>query len=385
MVSFTADCISLVRKSHRSHPEGLNIIMGMVRSLILGGDCIDKGVITAIMELGMICAGACVFGGIINSSLDTPEFVIEMSAAMILQEGKSPSDTRTAFAIREGLIGLCMGFIEFNMHSSYKFGKYIEDIFKAVHAVSLHQKTAKAIRSKKKSIEVLLKRNGSKEQGLAQALAGITNVNDNNRLLDMVRSIININGSYCCRCNKSLSKTEVLQCNGCGSMTYCSRACQKEDWSTGHNLTCCAQFTDEKAGQFQGRVVPRVVPNDERAANKLKELEINCNMIHLKLFFDRSETILNQAKSLGIPLYDCIAMFDLRQCPLTVEVVNYTDFYDSFEKQMKGFEDSRSKDNIMCVYYSQIYNGKSEKVPRLAMQRFFPHKWLRNKANRHMT
>ena len=58
-------------------------------------------------------------------------------------------------------------------------------------------------------------------------------------------------------------------------MTYCSRSCQKKDWSNGHKLTCCKAYTVELVGQFQGRVLPEDAPSDEREAAKLEELEIN--------------------------------------------------------------------------------------------------------------
>ena len=146
-----------------------------------------------------------------------------------------------------------------------------------IHLIALNQKTSKAIRSKRGSIEEELVR--------LQQKTSITNNNIKCReLLDMVSSILNLNGSYCCRCNTSLSKTEVLQCNGCHCISYCSRSCQKDDWvNGGHKVACCKSFTDDQAGRFQGRLAPVSTPENERAAVKLKELETNLNMIQLKL------------------------------------------------------------------------------------------------------
>ena len=133
-----------------------------------------------------------------------------------------------------------------------------------IHRISLHEKSAKAIRHQRRSIEKEILR-----------LEGNDNTSKECReLLDMAKSVLNLNGSYCCRCNKSLSKTEVMECNGCGRMSYCSRACQKEDWSNGHKLACCKTYTDATAGHFQGRYEPEL-PEGERAAAKLKDLEIN--------------------------------------------------------------------------------------------------------------
>jgi hypothetical protein len=189
----------------------------------------------------------------------------------------------------------------------------------------------------------------------------------------MTRGILYLNGSYCCRCNKSLSKTEVMECNGCHCMAYCSAACQREDWLNGHKLICCKPYTDESVGQFQGRVTPKTTPEDERTANKLKELEVNQTMIQLKLFLDNAEDILKQAQALELPLYDCLVKFDLRECPPTIDVVKYTDVYEKPE-HIRKFEETRSKNNITCVYFSAFFYGEVEE--ELAMQKHYPHKWL---------
>lgn len=161
----------------------------------------------------------------------------------------------------------------------------------------------------------------------------------------MVVAIRDINGSYCCRCNKSLGGTEVKVCNECNRMAYCSRACQRDDWlNGGHKLNCCKceSFTAGLEGKFHGRLIPLMSPENERAAAKVKELETNLNMIQLKLLVDNSDTILSQASSLKIPLCDCVVRFDLRECPLTVLVVRYTDVCVTPE-QIEIFEKTRSK------------------------------------------
>ena len=160
-------------------------------------------------------------------------------------------------------------------------------------------------------------------------------------------------------------------------MSYCSRACQKEDWLNGHKLTCCKTSTTELAGQYQGRIKPMVTPEDEKKASKLKELEVNMNMIQLKLFIDHKESILNQTEDLELPLCDCVVMFDLGYCPLEVTTHKYTEFYNNPELK-RGFEESRSKDNVTCFFVSCIYDGSLDEgqIPRLQIQRLFPHSWL---------
>ena len=343
--------------------------------LMSNEDCIDKSVIGEVIDLGLNFV----------DNHDSAEVVIRTSSGMVQQwqsidqRCSEPDDTRVAFAIRAGLVGMCLNFIErFHEHEFFWEGEdstatsifeRIKFISEHISKVSLHNKTAKAIRSKKETIMkalVHLDKN-----------ADITANVYWKDLFDMVMSILDVNGSYCCRCNKSLSRTEVKLCNGCGCMIYCSRACQKEDWLNGHSLTCCKEHDNVEAGQFQGRIEPDV-PEDERAAAKLKEIEININMIQLKLLLDNAEDILRQAEALDLPLYDCVVIFDLCECPLTVVVEDYRDGFFTPEAR-KEFEDSRSKENIKCDYYSYIINGELDEdgdIPRLYMQRLFPLKWL---------
>ena len=341
-----------------------------IQQLIIGIDCVDKGVITETVDLGL------------NFTTEfTYAFSLALALIPIMRPGAAAeiSDTRVAFAIRAGLIEMYLYFIDrFEENDSFADESYVAGmksslcstirlILKDVHLISLHQKTAKAIRSKRGIIE--------KELGRLQQNTSITSNVKCRELLDVVRATLSLSGSYCCRCNKSLSKTEVKQCNGCHRMSYCSRVCQKEDWlNGGHKVACCKSFTDELAGQFQGMLMPRVTPENERAALKLKELETNLNMIQLKLFLDNSVTILSQASSLNTPLHDCIVKFDLRECPPIVELYKNAESYTTTHKM--GFEKTRSKENITCVYAASNYNGEMGESQILFMQRFFPHEWL---------
>jgi len=367
MTSYTAELVHRVQITENQRHN----VLGMIQRLIRDADCVDKGVITEVIDWG----ANCVFN--YDDALKAGMLLLEVmyQGADIVRSaaGNSQvlSDTHVAFAIRAGLIEMCMGFIErFGEHESFRYDNelpmhdVIICIFHGINNVSLHNKTAKAIRSKMGNIEALLR------------LEEVTN-NDKEESLLQIKSIVNLNGSYCCRCNKSLTKTEVKLCNGCGRMSYCSTACQKDDWLNGHNDTCCKSFTSELIGCFQGIYWPEEVPSDERAAAKLKKIEINMNMIQLKLFLDNSETILTQAKGLDTPLCDCIVKFDLRTCPLTVKVEKYTTAFSS-QDDIEEYEESRSKDNITCGYTSNMYiRGVEEE---LAIQRFFPHKWLKKQS-----
>ena len=349
-----------------------------LRRLIANVSCVDKDVITELIDLG------------INTKDDTWVVHVAISLRYIIlkkynNEKYYANDTRIAFAIRGGLIELCLTFIErFGLLESFDKKKdtkeslslyfVIKNILNNIYRIGLHKKTAKAVRSKRCSVE--------KELARLERNADIMNNVNCKKVLDMVRAILDINGSYCCRCNKSLIRTEVKQCNDCNIMVYCSKTCQKEDWSKGHSLTCCKSYTIKLVGHFQGRHWPEEVPSDERPAAKLKELEINLSSVQLKLFLDHSEIIQQQASSLDTPLYDCVVYFDLRDCPLSVEVIKYTDFDDPGLK--RGFEYSRSKKNITCNFISNIYDGSLDEgqVPILETQRLFPHNWLSNEQEK---
>ena len=383
MVSFVGGMIRSV-KSIGVKTKSLFTILQFIEN----ADCVDKGIITEIIDFGVNHTKANDYG--------TAEYLVKISFSMLWtkQEANTktdhPSDTRTAFAIRAGLIEMCLHFIErFGWHEFVASGPggddgskllhYVGQIFGAVHNVSLHQKTQKAIRSKKCSIEQELTR---LEQD--KDITVNSNVKD---LFGMVRSILNLNGSYCCRCNKSLDRANVKECNGCNKMAYCSKACQKEDWLSGHSQSCCKSYyvldwlnkklvcneslDNEK---FQGRIFPAAIPDDERYAAKLEELEKNLTMVQLKLFLDNSELILSQIKELGTPFCDCVVRFDLRYCPPMIFVTNDNEDCTVPETK-KGGETSRSEENITCGYIC-AFNGESAPKSDLYMQRLFSHAWL---------
>ena len=149
------------------------------------------------------------------------------------------------------------------------------------------------------------------------------------------------------------------------------------EWSQNNLL----QDIIDTSGRFQGRVLPRRTLEDERDASKLKELEINVNMIQLKIFENNSETILSQADTLGIPLNDCVVEFDLRKCPLVIKTQRYNEYLKSNEiRGFESFEECRSEGNIMCIYRSYIIrNGvahENGEAPSLFIQRLFSHEQL---------
>ena len=214
---------------------GISAIRPFIDRVIVDADCIDKGVITEAIGLGTNST-TDISSAEIVTKLASRTICIEISEDMV-----KPNDARTAFAIRSGLLEMCFGFMErFYSHSSTtnddRLFYFIEHIFRDIYDLSLHQKTARAIRSKKIIIEEKLL--------CLEQNTNITNYTECKDLLGIAKSILSLSGcSYCCRCNKSLSKTEVMECNGCRRMVYCSRSCQKEDWVDGHLMLLAARHT----------------------------------------------------------------------------------------------------------------------------------------------
>jgi len=385
MVSYVAGLIQLLNKidDKRTRDKYETELRVLVQTTL---DLVDKGVIKEMIDFGLNN----------TTDLSSAKFAVNMAYVMVLQKTNSSidkkilaNDTRVAFAVRAGLVEMCLSFVErFGQSRLFSLSRgdenslfqEIQRTIETVYLISLHKKTAKAIASKRVVIEKELLRLRGRD---------IPNHSDydykDKKLLYLAKSVLDLSGTYCCRCNKSLSKTEVLQCNGCSGMVYCSKSCQKEDWLNGHSLTCNKKLAIDQPGRFQGLYSLRGVQvKDERAASKLKELKNNISMIQLKLFLDKRYEIQSRAHSLGIPLYDCVVVFDLQKCPPSVETKKYTSAYDA--STSKHFEETRSKDNITCIYHSPHFNGESgtQFVPNISMQRLFPHEWLSgNRVIRH--
>ena len=330
-----------------------------LQNFIKDADCVDKGVIAEMVA----------FGNMANYKWAL--IVVKMLAMMLLGDTKR-LDTRVALATRSGLIEMCLSFIERSRELEQQTLPIIWNIFQLVFHISLQRKTAKAITYRRDKIEGQLKR--------IRNIRYVANNTKCKELLDMISSILGMSGAYCCRCNKLLGRKERKQCGGCNRMTYCTVACQKEDWlNGGHASSCGKEYTGEQQlCQYQGRTQPRAAPETDREAMKVKELEINVTMIQLKLLLDQSKSILGQARSMNVSLYDAVVIFDLRSYPRTVEVKKYADFYSSIGRG-NWLDDSQSKDNITCIYLSNWFEGGLDNhanVPCLVMQRLFPHKWL---------
>jgi len=133
MISCTADLVHLLKTSK---DKKYKRILGMVQRLIVDVDCVDKGVITEVIDWGTNC--------VLNydDALKVGMMLMEM-----IHQGptinKYVCDTRVAFAIRSGLIELCLGFMKrFGKHESFVNDKLpmhdvIEWILEGINSVSL--------------------------------------------------------------------------------------------------------------------------------------------------------------------------------------------------------------------------------------------------------
>ena len=186
MVSYVAGLMRLVKATGDTH------YLVQVENLMRRTDCVDKVVITEIIDCGINHTA----GYKSASSLAGFLFLMVLNETTHTKKGLL-SDSRAAFAIRAGLIELCLTFIErFEDIIRTKTALFdrIHNVFKAVYRISLHLKTAKAIGRKRNSIEEELNR--------LEENADISSNFKCKKLLGMVRCILDINGAYCSRCNK---------------------------------------------------------------------------------------------------------------------------------------------------------------------------------------
>jgi len=122
-------------------------------------DLVDKGVIKEMIDFGLNN----------TTDLSSAKFAVNMANVMVLQKTESSvdkkilvNDTRVAFAVRAGLVEMCLSFVErfgqsrlFSMSRGDENSLFqeIQRTIETVYLISLHKKTAKAIASKREVIE----------------------------------------------------------------------------------------------------------------------------------------------------------------------------------------------------------------------------------------
>ena len=136
MVSYTAGLIRIMKTARWTIDDFFN-----VKHLIRWADCVDKGVITEVVYFGFNYTTNC----------NTAEVVAMISCDVIMKKSNVKnwcvlSDTQIAFAIRSGLIEMCLNFMDkFATHESFRnddeqntsLSRNIGTIFRHVYYVSL--------------------------------------------------------------------------------------------------------------------------------------------------------------------------------------------------------------------------------------------------------
>ena len=321
-------------------------------SLIKYADCVDKDVITEMID----------YGYNFTSQYEDADAITHLICSMItkkMEDGsQQPNDSRTAFAIRAGLLEYCTSMIaRFGGDKNARdiMGN-VSSILQIVYFLSFHKKTSKAIGAKRRHL--ISERERLKEN---QQVANERS-NECNLALSIIQSIIAITSTNCFVCNKETERKDMKTCVACKSVCYCSEECQRKDWRKKHEMTC-KTFIDGKDKLHSP------LSSNERDTAKLKGLRKNIRMTQKRLFLEHANTIRLQMAAKQSPRSEYIVHFDLCQRPLVVTVIH----------ERKALEEkSISDENIMCVYQSPFFSNSNELGPgrSLSVCNLFPREWL---------
>ncbi|KLO08754.1 hypothetical protein SCHPADRAFT_908346 [Schizopora paradoxa] len=126
-------------------------------------------------------------------------------------------------------------------------------------------------------------------------------------------------------CRRSSFRKDFKKCEGCHFALYCSRSCQKSDWSS--HRTCCKTMNDESSTSYRCSsnkfhfyclffcISPAGVFCD--TFNRLLRRE---NALHINRHWD---SIVRLAKKKQIPLQDIAVRTTFHKFPFIVEVFDY--------------------------------------------------------------
>ena len=326
----------------------------------------DKDVITEVLDYGcnftrnktdavnvMYLAGGCCFQK------------TDVGTAYV------PSDTRVAFAIRAGLLEMCLNFAS-------RFGCSDEEddemnmifyLLYSIYSAALHKKTARALEKKRSSILEEM-----------ECLEGHAECVDE---VEVVHCIIALSSVACANCNATVCREDVKLCGGCKSKVYCCKACQIEDWNDGqHSIFCSA---DKFCINLDISYADKVVDSDnERIASKIDSLENNIILAQSDIFFTHKETIMAQlGDRRDEDLEDddseyYIVHFDLSRFENEPETVHYTEFFEDNPGKMKSFE-QLPKGIFVCAFTSLLLYGKrledGDSFPSITLYNTFQVCW----------
>jgi len=312
-------------------------------------DCADKDVLTDVIKLG----------NMFTANIDDACDILRVSHAMIVCYDSAakglayPIDRRVAFAIKSGLLDMCFEFITHYFVCDMSVQviscdpkrdeliRQLVRIAQLIQAVALHQNTSKAIRDRRCQIMEAL-----------QPLSIQVKTEQSTQFFDILSSVIELNEGSCSRCNKPVDWRTALFCEGCRRVAYCGVKCQKKDWRYGsHYLNC--SFLARSAD------VLGLTTCDVRRSRNIVELTgLRNNIItSQKKLFLRHEVALFSQLFTYPDRSDYIVVLDLSTKQEPVSFVHYN-VQCTCSTQRKWFEDFRSPEKVICLFMSDVLNGK---------------------------
>ena len=381
--AYDPDCKTLVifglinlLKHYINQPSGEKKKFYSILLRLTMGDCVDKEVITSVIDLGFNytnqyeeASGVCaVLSGILiprDGSLNTGDPDVLLT---------QPNDKRYAIAIDAGLFEMCLGLVVkyggLNVDGSGRpinddhgfFTGSIRNIFDAANHVSFRKKSSKSITNR--------------QQKLIDALDlyedRIPKNDICNEIFVRLQSIVSINHSAqqsvsaervkatCLRCSKVLFSKDIRRCIKCNS-PYCSRECQVDDWRNGKHKEECKTLSNESSQSGRGKEISSKSQKQELAIQK------NLHKVGMDLFHKNTMRFVMQAACLGYDIVEVICVINFCVAPPLMKVMTYEEL---LSKHFRGDGDSdfilnsreAHKDELPLAFISCKPNGSGDAI-----------------------
>jgi len=366
----------------------VNYVLGMIRMLKLvnsvdrrdqlsflnsmfacNADYVDNGIIAEVIELGSK------FIADIDDAMSISELSYSMLVRKNAQGNVFPIDKRLAFAIKSGLLEMCVEFImRFACDPTIQsiacdaqrnqLMEALVFIARFIYAVGFHQKTAKAIRDHRSQIIEALSRLSAQVENEQSTHSEKPHIC---KFVDLLSSIMKLNEGSCSRCNKPIEWHTALFCEGCRRVAYCGKKCQKNDWCHGTHSWDCS-FLACSADMMR---LTTFEVKSSRNKSMLTGLRNNIVTNQKKLFLRHEVSILSRLLTLPdrsdyIAVFVCPALllFDQNQLKQSISIVHYHDELTCLTER-KWFEEFRSPDKVICLFTSSVFNGEFDEEGNL--------------------
>jgi len=333
------------------------------------GDCVDKEVITSIIDLGFnytnqyeAAAGVCaVLSGILiprDGSLN-----IHGDPDVLLSQ---PNDKRYAIAIDAGLFEMCLGLVvkyggqndngdgPFNAHIGY-FTASIRNILDAANHVSFREKSSKSITNRQQKLMDALdlhKDRIPQNDICTEIFVRLQSIVD----IKHGQSVVALK-AVCIGCSKALEAKDIKRCSNCNS-PYCSRECQVDDWRNGgHKQQCKLLCCKEQTAQLS------------KAQKKELALHKNVNKAGMDLFHKNTLRFLMMASLMGCDITDCVCVINFCCVPPSMELLTHEEFVsdnfqecDNTEFVYKSREANKDKGMVAIACITSCPNEKDKRL-----------------------